>query len=117
MSSIWIQNLKESKNIIAFIAGMSLLSTTMIKGHVRDNEVFGLDGNGGHMLKIVTDLTDEEIAKLKFTKRLHWHLPSTHKFSEGRDLITNEELLDRGIEIPKEKYVEYNKRPPHDKYL
>ena len=29
-------------------------------------EVFGRDGNGGHMLKIITNLTDEEIARLKF---------------------------------------------------
>ena len=25
-------------------------------------EVYGIDGNGGKMLKIITDLTDEEIA-------------------------------------------------------
>ena len=117
MSNILIKNLKEGKNVIAFIVGATFLSTTVIKSHLVNNEVFGQDGNGGHMLKIVTDLTDEEIAKLKFTKRLHWHLPTTHKFSEGKDLITDQELSDRGIEIPQEKYIEYNKRPPHDKFL
>ena len=36
-------------------------------------EVYGIDGNGGKMLKIITDLTDEEIARLKHVRRLAWH--------------------------------------------
>ena len=117
MSNILIENLKHSKNVIAFITVGSLFSTYIIKKHLVNNEVFGLDGNGGHMLKIVTDLTDEEIAKLKFTKRLHWHTPTMAQYADGKDLISDQEMSDRGIEIPQEKYIEYNKRPPHDKYL
>ena len=117
MNSILVQNLLHAKWVVATFAGASLFSTIIIKKHIVNNEVFGRDGNGGHMLKIVTDLTDEEIAKLKFTKRLHWHLPTRHKFEEGRDLISDQELSDRGIVLPQEKYIEYNKRPPHDKYL
>ena len=115
--SIFLENLKHSKYIIAILVGSSLFSTMLVRRHVVNNEVFGRDGNGGHMLKIVTDLTDEEIAKLKFTKRLHWHLPTTHRFEEGKDMISDQELSDRGIVLPQEKYIEYNKRPPHDKYL
>ena len=36
-------------------------------------EVYGIDGNGGKMLKIITDLTDEEIARLKHVRRLAWY--------------------------------------------
>ena len=35
----------------------------------------------------------------------------------GRDEINNAELADRGIEFNDEHYIEYEKRPPHDKYL
>lgn len=31
--------------------------------------------------------------------------------------ILEQELADRDIEWPKEPYIEYVKRPPHDKYL
>ena len=89
----------------------------LVRKHVLHNEMFGPDGNGGHCLKIITDLTDEEIARMKFTKRLQWHVPIGTKMSQTHDLISDQELSDRGIEIPQEKYIEYNKRPPHDKYL
>ena len=36
-------------------------------------EVYGWDGNGGKMLKIITDLTDEEISRLKHVRRHMWH--------------------------------------------
>ena len=32
-----------------------------------------MDGNGGKMLKIITELTDEEMARLKYVRRLYWH--------------------------------------------
>ena len=115
--SIWMQNLKSSKFVLLALFGTGWVSSMIVKNHVVHNEVFGRDGNGGHMLKIITDLTDEEIAKLKFTKRLHWHLPTTTKFEQGKNLISDQELSDRGIELPQEKYIEYNKRPPHDKFL
>ena len=80
-------------------------------------DVFGMDGNGGKMLKIITDLTDEEMARLKYVRRLAWHWKGSRTLHEGRDKISDQELSDRGIAIPQEPYVEYIKRPPHDKYL
>jgi hypothetical protein len=80
-------------------------------------ETFGVDGNGGKMLKIITNLTDEEIARLKFVRRLHWHWRGSRRHEYGKDNIHNAELNDRGIEWKQEQYIEYEKRPPHDKYL
>lgn len=80
-------------------------------------DVFGWDGNGGQMLKIITDLTDEEIARLKYSRRLAWHWRGNRVQGYGRDTITDQELSDHGIILEQEPYVEYMKRPPHDKYL
>lgn len=80
-------------------------------------EVFGLDGNGGRMIKIITSLTDEEIARLKFVRRLNWHWRGSRKIEAGREMIQDQELSDRGITWNQEPYIEYEKRPPHDKYL
>lgn len=81
------------------------------------HDVFGVDGNGGTMLKIITNLTDEEMARLKYVRRLYWHWKGSRKVSDGRDTITAQELSDRGIAYKEEPYIEYVKRPPHDKYL
>ena len=84
-----------------------------------EEEVFGQDGNGGTMVKIITDLTDEEMARLKYVRRLYWNWKGSRKMlqSGGRENISDQELLDRGIEVKPEPYIEYVKRPPHDKYL
>ena len=79
--------------------------------------MFGLDGNGGRMIKIITSLTDEEIARLKFVRRLNWHWRGSRKIEAGREMIQDQELSDRGITWNQEPYIEYEKRPPHDKYL
>ena len=79
-------------------------------------DVFGMDGNGGRMIKIITNLTDEEMARLKYVRRLYWHWKGTRQSTYGKDNITAEELADRGVKW-EDKYVEYVKRPPHDKYL
>ena len=60
-------------------------------------EVFGYDGNGGKMLKIVTDLTDEEMARLKYVRRLAWHWRGSRQTGYGRENISDQELSDRGI--------------------
>jgi hypothetical protein len=76
-------------------------------------------GNGGEMLKIYTFLTDQEIAYLKFMRRTAWHgtkLEPNHHLMEGTP-ITDQELDHLGLKLPREPYVEYNKRPPHDFYL
>ena len=83
------------------------------------HETFGYDGNGGKMLRIITDLTDEEMARLKYVRRLYWHWNGSRRMSQSRgaETIQDQELSDRGIEWKQEPYVEYVKRPPHDKYL
>jgi len=49
--------------------------------------VFGPDGNGGHMLKIVTNLTDEEMARLKYVRRIYWHWRGSRKTFDGKNQI------------------------------
>ena len=118
MERILWQNAKNAKWLIASLAaGTLLLQYGVYRPGLLNMEVFGLDGNGGKMLKIITNLTDEEIARLKFVRRMHWHWRGSHKMSYGRDEILTPELTDRGINWPQEPYIEYEKRPPHDKYL
>ena len=71
------------------------------------------------MIKILTDLTDEEMARLKYVRRLYWHWNGSRKLmqSGGCETISDQEMSDRGIVQEQEPYVEYVKRPPHDKYL
>jgi len=113
--------LKNAMSAKWLIGGLALGTLVMQKGFygpgLMNLEVFGLDGNGGKMLKIITNLTDEEIARLKFVRRLHWHWRGSRKLDHGRDNILTPELTDRGIAWPQESYIEYEKRPPHDKYL
>ena len=115
--SILYQNLMAARNPIIFVLASGFLSTMLMKRYVLTHQVFGLDGNGGHMLKIITDLTDEEIAKLKFAKRVSWHAPTKTRFSHTIVPISDQELQDRGIKVEPEKFIQYNKRPPHDKFL
>ena len=71
------------------------------------------------MLKIHTYLTDQEMTYLKFLRRAAWHgikLETDH-YKANMIPISDQELADRGISMPAEPYVEYNKRPPHDFYL
>jgi hypothetical protein len=71
------------------------------------------------MLNIYTYLTDQEIAYLKFIRRHTYHgikmAPDAYK--NAILPVTDQELADRGINIPREPYIEYFKRPPHDFYL
>ncbi len=71
------------------------------------------------MLRIWTFLTDQEITYLKALRRQTWHAIQTepNNISSYQSTITDQELADRGINLPREPYVEYNKRPPHDFYL
>lgn len=39
------------------------------------------------MLKIITNLTDEEIARLKFVRRLNWHWRGSRRHDYGRETI------------------------------
>ncbi len=71
----------------------------------------------GHTIKILTNLTDEEMARLKYVRRLYWHWRGSRTAHNGKDTIADQELADRGIKNDPEPYIEYVKRPPHDKYL
>ena len=99
------------------VLGSLFLQKTYFQNKLIRDDVFGADGNGGHMLKIITNLTDEEMSRLKYVRRLNWHWRGTRQAMYGKETISEQELSDLGIELPKEKYVEYVKRPPHDKYL
>ena len=117
MEKLLWKNAMNAKWVIgAFAFGSLYLQQWQWKNTLLYQDVFGLDGNGGRMLKILTNLTDEEMARLKYVRRLYWHWRGTRQVSYGRDNIEPQELADRGIEW-KEDYVEYVKRPPHDKYL
>lgn len=112
------RNLWNGRYIFGGFVAINLIGNNRIVNHMVHTEVFGYDGNGGDMLKIITNLTDEEIAGLKFQRRMHWHWRGMSKFSQnGNEKILDQELADRGIDLPKEPYIEYVKRPPHDKYL
>ena len=113
-----IANAKQAKWVIAgMLGGSLLLQQGFWRSHLINEDVYGIDGNGGHMLKILTNLTDEEMARLKYVRRLYWHWRGQRTQFNGRDQIRDQELADRGIEQAPEPYVEYVKRPPHDKYL
>lgn len=100
-----------------FIGGSFAMQLLIFNPGLIHLEVFGLDGNGGRMLKIITNLTDEEIARLKFVRRMNWHWRGVRRNDFARETIQNQELSDRGIAAEQETYIEYQKRPPHDKYL
>jgi hypothetical protein len=62
-----VASAKSGKIVLLALFGTGLLfQKTIGTSQVVTDEVFGHDGNGGHMLKILTDLTDEEMARLKF---------------------------------------------------
>ena len=111
-------NFKKAGWIIGSMVGGSIAFQFLVcRPALLHLEVFGVDGNGGRMLKIITNLTDEEIARLKFQRRMNWHWRGSRKLLHGQDNIQDQELADRGIEWKQESYIEYEKRPPHDKYL
>ena len=117
MDKLLLRNLNNAKWVIGgFIGAHAFYWFAFTKPRLT-SEVFGWDGNGGKMLKIVTDLTDEEMARLKYVRRLAWHWKGSRQTGYGRENISDQELADRGIKMEQEPYVEYIKRPPHDKYL
>ena len=95
--------MRNAYNARFFLAGLGtftvLYNFIFIKPRVK-NEVFGWDGNGGKMLKIITDLTDEEMARLKYVRRLAWHWKGSRQMDYGRETISDQELSDRGIALP-----------------
>ena len=119
MEKLLWNNAKNAKWVIgSLVFGSVALQKIWFSQQLIDHDVFGYDGNGGSMLKIITDLTDEEMARLKYVRRLYWHWKGSRKLFDGRETIQSQELSDRGItDFKEEPYIEYVKRPPHDKYL
>ena len=90
MDKLLWQNAKNAKWIIGgFAFGSLFLQQGVWRSHLINNDVFGIDGNGGHMLKIITNLTDEEMARLKYVRRLYWHWRGQRTALEGRDKISD----------------------------
>lgn len=114
---LWANAIKAKWIIGGFVGTSVFVQQTWLRNHLIYTDVFGLDGNGGHMLKIITNLTDEEMARLKYVRRLYWHWRGSRTMYDGKHTISDQELADRGIEVKPEPYVEYVKRPPHDMYL
>ena len=98
-----IGNAKRAKWVLGgFIGGSLFLQYGLYSNILINQEVFGYDGNGGRILKIITNLTDEEIARLKFVRRMNWHWRGSRKLLHGQNNITDQELADRGIEWKQE---------------
>ena len=89
---LW-QNCLNAKYIVGTIAfGSIILQKTYLRNRLINDDVFGHDGNGGHMLKIITNLTDEEMSRLKFVRRLAWHWKGSRKGMAGLDTISDQEM-------------------------
>ncbi len=63
---MWKNTLQAKWVILSLIGATALVQYGYYKPMLLKHEVYGMDGNGGLMLKIITNLTDEEIARLKF---------------------------------------------------
>ena len=117
MEKLLFRNINNAKWFIGGLIGFNVVYWKAIGQTGVQTEVFGWDGNGGSMLKIITDLTDDEMARLKHARRMNWHWRGSRRMFDGKETIQPQELSDRGIAMEQEPYVEYIKRPPHDKYL
>lgn len=84
---LW-QKANNAKWVIGGFVGTCFLFQKLIgQPAIVNSEVFGMDGNGGRMLRIVTNLTDEEVAKLKFVRRMNWHWRGRRKGDFGTEPI------------------------------
>merc|ERR1719498_1421843 len=105
-----MRNAYNARFVIGGVAFAALVHWQFVYKTKLYTDVFGFDGNGGRMLKIITDLTDEEIARLKYVRRMSWHWKGSRTMMYARDQISDQELADRGIKTEQEPYVEYMKR-------
>lgn len=118
LDKLLLKNAYNARYFLGGMFGIAMIMRRAIHSSILSDEVFGFDGNGGAILKIITDLTDEEMARLKYVRRTCWHWSGSRRADQGNvNTIQDQELSDRGIEWPQEPYIEYIKRPPHDKYL
>ena len=115
---ILLRNLSNGKWAFGSFAALTLFANYCNVKRLVKVDIFGYDGNGGDMIKIITNLTDEEMARMKHVRRMHWHWRGGRRSEDGNyEPILDQELADRDIAWPQEPYIEYVKRPPHDKYL
>ena len=91
MERMILQNALSAKWVIGSFFVGSYVMQSFYRTYLIHHETFGLDGNGGQMLKIITDLTDEEMARLKYVRRLYWHWNGSRKASQsgGRENISD----------------------------
>ena len=88
VEKVILNNAKSAKWVLgSFLVGSLVLQQVVYKHFLVNSEVFGHDGNGGKMLKIITNLTDEEVARLKYVRRLNWHWRGSRKLDHGKDVI------------------------------
>jgi len=73
MEKMLMRNAYNGRYVIASFTGMLCAYNFLGMNYLMHYEIFGYDGNGGHMLKIITDLTDDEMARLKYVRRTAWH--------------------------------------------
>ena len=84
-----MRNAMQAKWFLGSAIGFNVLYWQVFSRPRVMNDVFGFDGNGGKDLKIITDLTDEEMARLKHVRRLAWHWKGSRKMLYGRDTISD----------------------------
>ena len=77
---ILMNNAWHARYFIGAFVGTSLMCNRWGGMYMMNWEVFGHDGNGGSMLKIVTNLTDEEMARLKYVRRIYWHWKGSRRW-------------------------------------
>jgi hypothetical protein len=95
---VLLKNLWNGRYLFATFFGVQLIGNKMNMHCLLQNDVFGYDGNGGNMLKIITNLTDEEMARLKYSRRTMWHWQGLTKAERDNfEPISDQELSDRGI--------------------
>jgi hypothetical protein len=88
MERLIARNAWNAKWVISgFVGGFVFIQNGWYSHHLIYNDVFGTDGNGGSMLKIITNLTDEEMARLKYVRRLYWHWNGSRRAGDGKDGI------------------------------
>ena len=100
MEKLLWKNAYSARWLLGSVAAATLTLQFFYRRQLVYYDVFGFDGNGGSMLKIITDLTDEEMARLKYVRRLYWHWNGSRKMSQSgaNESISDQELSDLGIE-------------------
>lgn len=77
------KNIWNGRYVVASFLGVFSIFYYVNMDHMVRYDVFGYDGNGGDMLKILTVLSDEEMARLKYMRRTSWHWPGSRRSMQG----------------------------------